>query len=128
PKVVSRAVQAALAKLPALPEWLDPAFQRVQALPPWREALLAAHKPDSAADLLPTTPARRRLAYDELLANQLAVALVRAQQRRLPGRRTAGDGRLRAKALAALPFALTGSQRQAGAEIAADMESEQRML
>src|SRR5690606_1006359 len=70
----------------------------------------------------------RRLAYDELLATQLAVALVRAQQRRLAGRQTRGDGRLRQKALAALPFALTPSQQQAVAEIAADMAAEQRML
>ncbi len=127
-KIVAKAVQAALAKAPELPEWLDPAYQRARAWPSWRTALGAAHQPESAADLLPGTPARSRLAYDELLASQLAVALVRAQQRRLPGRPIAGDGGLRRQALAALPFALTASQTQALAEIAADMASPQRML
>jgi ATP-dependent DNA helicase RecG len=128
PKVVAKAVQAALEKAPDLPEWLDPAYQRARDWPAWKPALLAAHHPEREADLLPTTSARCRLAYDELLASQLAVALVRAQQRRLPGRATTGDGRLRAKALAALPFALTGSQVQAVLEIEADMASAQRML
>jgi ATP-dependent DNA helicase RecG len=127
-KVVAKAVQAALGKAPELPEWLDPAYLKARAWPSWRQALGAAHAPEGAADLLPTTPARCRLAFDELLASQLAVALVRAQQRRLPGRKTTGDGRLRAKALAALPFGLTGSQLQAVAEIAADMGAGQRML
>ncbi|GIK99725.1 MAG: ATP-dependent DNA helicase RecG [Alphaproteobacteria bacterium] len=128
PKVVAKAVRAALAKAGDLPEWLDPAFQRTQGLPSWRAALESVHRPESAADLLPTTAARRRLAYDELLASQLAVALVRAQQRHLAGRQTAGDGRLRKKALAALPFDLTGSQAQAVREIAADMAAPQRMV
>jgi ATP-dependent DNA helicase RecG len=127
-KVVAKAVRSALQKLPDLPEWLDPAHQRVQGWPAWRDALLVAHRPEREADLLPTTPPRCRLAYDELLASQLAVALVRAQQRRLPGRPTRGDGRLREKALAALPFDLTTSQRQAVAEIESDMASAQRML
>jgi ATP-dependent DNA helicase RecG len=127
-KIVGKAVQAALAKAPELPEWLDPAYQRARSWPSWRAALTTAHQPQSAAELLPGAPARSRLAYDELLASQLAVALVRAQQRRLPGRPTAGDDRLRRKTLAALPFALTGSQVQALAEIAADMASAQRML
>ncbi len=127
-KVVAKAVQAALAKAPELPEWLDPAYLRARAWPSWHAALEAAHNPQSAVEWLPTTPARCRLAFDELLASQLAVALVRAQQRRLAGRQTRGDGHLRARALAALPFALTGSQLQAVAEVAADMGDAQRML
>ena len=128
PKVVAKAVRAALDKLPELPDWLDPAYRRARDWPDWKAAVLAAHHPERAADLLPNHPARCRLAFDELLASQLAVALVRAQQRRLPGRQTSGDGRLRQKALAALPFALTGSQVQAVDEIAADMAASQRML
>jgi len=71
---------------------------------------------------------RRRLAYDELLAHQLAIAMVRSQNRALPGRRLKGDGKLQAKVKAALPYTLTGSQIQAMAEIAADMDTDTRML
>jgi ATP-dependent DNA helicase RecG len=127
-KTLLKAVEGALDRLPALPEWIEPSYLKRRGWLPWREALLAAHRPQSEADLAPEAPARQRLAFDELLANQLALALVRAQQRRLPGRRIEGDGRLRQKAVAALPFALTGSQRQALAEIAADMASPSRML
>ena len=85
-----------------------------------------AHAPESQAGLTPA--ARARLTYDELLASQLALALARAQLRRLPGRAVAGDGRLRERALKALPFRLTGSQEQVFAQIAADMASDARML
>ena len=128
PKVLGKAIQATLARLPDLPEWIDPAYLRRQGWPGWRDAVLAAHNPQGEADLSPETAPRRRLAFDELLASQLALALVRAQQRRRPGQTTVGDGRLRAKAVAALPFSLTASQAQALAEIVADMAAESRML
>ncbi|MFO1059353.1 MAG: ATP-dependent DNA helicase RecG [Dongiaceae bacterium] len=128
PKLLVRAVHAALERAPELPDWLDPEFRRRTGWSGWREALLAAHRPQGAGDLEPGAPARRRLAYDELLAGQLAMALVRAQLRRRPGRVLSGDGRLRARAVAALPFALTGSQQAALAEIVADMAEPRPML
>jgi ATP-dependent DNA helicase RecG len=128
PKTLRRALRAALDKAPELPEWLEPAWQRSQGWPGWREALRAVHLPADEAALEPAAPARRRLAYDELLANQLALALVRLNQRRLAGRGIAGDGRLRRQVLAALPFRLTPGQERALAEIDADMAAERRML
>jgi ATP-dependent DNA helicase RecG len=127
-KVLGKAVRAALQRAPALPEWIDPAYLKRQGWAGWREALLAAHAPESEAALAATDPARTRLAYDELLANQLAIALVRQHQRRQAGRPVKGDGRLRQKAVAALPFRLTGSQEQAVREILGDMAGEARML
>ena len=78
--------------------------------------------------MAPATPARARLAFDEMLAGQLALGLMRAQLRRAPGRANAGDGRIFEKIVAALPFALTGAQAQALEEIRADLASETRML
>ena len=120
-KVVGKAVRAAVERAPALEEWNDPALAAREGWAGWHESLTTAHAPSGFADLEPTTAARRRLAYDELLANQLALALVRAHQRRQKGRAVAGDGRLRERVLAALPYDLTGSQTQAVAEIVADM-------
>ncbi|MBT6116961.1 MAG: DEAD/DEAH box helicase, partial [Rhodospirillaceae bacterium] len=128
PRSLGKAIQGALALAPELDEWADGPLKTQRGWAGWRDALLAAHAPDSAAALEPTTPARMRLAYDELLASQLALLLVRARQRQMPGRATKGDGALREKVLAALPFSLTGSQRMAIAEIEADMGSEARML
>jgi ATP-dependent DNA helicase RecG len=128
PKVLAKAVRGALERAPDLPDWLDPALLKRESWAAWREALRTAHTPQAADDLQPTTPARRRLAYDELLANQLALALVRTNQRRQPGRRISGGGALRAKAKAALGFELTGSQQTALQEIDADMAAEGRML
>ncbi len=128
PKPLGRAVAESVARAPDLPEWDDAAWLARQGWPSWRDAVVAVHAPQSETDLGPDTLARSRLAYDELLANQRALTLVRARQRRMPGRVVAGDGRLRERAVTALPFALTGSQEGALAEIAADMSSESRMV
>ena len=128
PKSLLKAVQAALEKVPEMREWIDPTLQRQNAWPPFVDALRSAHAPTREADLDPLTPARRRLAYDELLANQLALLLIRARVRGLKGRGLKGDRRLRQKAIAALPFLLTNAQTQAIAEIEADMAAPTRML
>jgi ATP-dependent DNA helicase RecG len=127
-RTVQKAVAAALSRLPDLPEWTEPTLLAQRNWPSWREAILALHAPASEADLLPETPARERLAYDELMASQLAVALLREHTKRLPGRVLKAPGVLREKAIAALPYKLTLSQRQASAEIAGDMAATHRML
>ena len=126
-KVLSKAIGAALPLAPDLSEWLDPAFKKKHSWPAWRESLEILHSPETEDDLSPETPARARLAYDELLANQLALALVRAHMRRQRGRSTTGTGVLRNKVLAALPWQLTDSQSEALDEITADMASDARM-
>ena len=90
--------------------------------------MTAAHHPQTAADLDPNASARARLAYDELLSNQLALALVRERSKKRRGRALKTDGRLRAKVLDALPFSLTPSQLQAMAEIDGDLASDHAML
>ena len=127
-KPMTRAVRAALAQAPALPEWIEPRLVEARRWPAWNAALAAVHAPEGSDDLAADTPARARLAYDELLANQLALALVRRSARGGRGRAVAGDGRLRAGVEAALPFRLTASQRRAIDEIAADLGRERRML
>jgi ATP-dependent DNA helicase RecG len=127
-KPLLKAVRAAMEKVPAMPEWQDAAFRKSQAWPGFADALQAAHSPAHEGDLSLETPARRRLAYDELLANQLALLMIRAQMRTAKGRSIAGNERLKAKAIAALPFALTDGQKQSLAEIEADMAAPNRML
>lgn len=123
-----RAVAAALARVPELPEWADPALLSRRGWPAWREAIAAAHAPTADADLSPLAPARQRLAYDELFAQQLALALSRRRFRTLRGRPLGGDGSLRAKALAAFGHPLTPAQEKALAEIDADLAAPNRML
>ena len=127
-KVSLKIMRGALAKMPELEEWQDAAFLKQEHWPRWHEALQQAHHPQSEADLSPEHPARRRLAYDELLANQLTIALLRQQQKKNKGRVLEGDDALTQKALAALPFELTKSQKQAIEEITADMRQPARML
>ena len=127
-KVLGNAIQAALGRAPHLTEWLDSAWLARQRWPDWHTAIGHVHNPHYLHDLEPSALPRQRLAYDELLASQLAVALVRAQFRRRPGRSIGGDGHLRAKAIAALPFSLTAGQETALSEITGDMASDTRML
>ena len=127
-RALARVIREALARAPELDEWLDAAFQARQGWPSWREALIEAHAPAAVGEELAATPARCRLAYDELLANQLALALMRQQLRVTAGRTVQVAGESAARALAALGFALTGAQRTAVAEIARDLASGKRML
>ena len=125
---MQKAVAAAVERAPQLPEWQDAAYLKRNGWPSWRDALARAHAPAEEEDLSPAHPARARLAFDELLASQLAIALVRHHNRTIAGRITQGDGRLRAKALASLPFELTGSQKTAIGEIEADLGKAERMI
>jgi len=123
-----RAIAQALAKFPDLPEWISPEVVRRCRFLPIKQALDRLHRPLEPADTLPDGPFWSRLAFDELLAGQLALALVRAQLRRPAGNRHAGDGHLRKKIIDALPYALTASQRKAAAAIAEDLRQPVRML
>src|SRR5262245_22549100 len=118
---VGRAIAAAATKVPALPEWQDESFLKAHAYPGFAEALRGVHRPEQPDDICPEGPAWSRLAYDEFLAGQLALALVRAHVRRPAGRRSRGDGRLRARILKALPYSLTPSQRRAIDDIVTDL-------
>jgi ATP-dependent DNA helicase RecG len=125
---VRRAMEGALAKLPELPEWQDEAWLSRERFPTFSDALRHLHRPAEPHDIAPQNLAWTRLAYDELLAGQLALALLRAHMRRQAGRGSSGEGRVRAKILKALPYMLTHSQQKAVDDIVADLARPQRML
>ncbi|MBO0739039.1 MAG: ATP-dependent DNA helicase RecG, partial [Alphaproteobacteria bacterium] len=127
-RMVQKAAGAALERLPALPEWIDPVQQKRSGWPAWSDAARLAHSPQTEADLLASAAARERLAYDEILASQLAVALVRARRHRQKGRTIIGTGALTSRVEADLGFVLTGAQRLAIAEITAEMAAPRRMV
>ncbi|MEO5973317.1 MAG: ATP-dependent DNA helicase RecG [Sphingomicrobium sp.] len=104
---------AALERAPELAEWIEPSLAAREGWRPWRASLAEAHREPAA------TAARRRLAYDEVFANQLTLLLLRADSRRRKGVPLAGDGRL-TNALK-LPYQLTGAQRRVIEEIRGDM-------
>ncbi len=127
-KTTRKAVQGALGLLPKLSEWLDSAYKTKNKWPDWHKAMETLHTPTSEAGLSPTHPVRERLAYDELLANQLSLALVRLHQKKQNGRAWKGNENLRRKILGVLPFDLTGAQKRTLQEIDEDMHSPLRML
>jgi ATP-dependent DNA helicase RecG len=125
PRQIANGIAQGLDRLPDPPEWHDAPLMRREKWPSFREALRAVQVPDKAA---PDKRNRARLAYDEFLAGQVALALVRGRVRARAGRALAGGSKLAGKALERFGFALTASQKQALAEIDADLSSERRML
>ena len=124
PNQIRGALRHALDRVPAFPEWHDPAILRREGWPSFADALRAIHLP---ADLPGDAP-RARLAYDELLAHQVAMAWSRTRNRVRQGRAIAGDGRMRDQAMARFGHSLTPSQSQALAEIDGDLAAPRRML
>ena len=127
-KILLKAAKQAVERVPTLPEWQEAAWLKERGWPDVRTALWRLHRPQEASDVSPGSPPWQRLAYDELLAGQLALALVRQSFKQQPGRSVVGDGRIRAQIADALPFALTNSQRHALKEIAQDISAPFRML
>ncbi len=127
-KVLGKAIRAAVDQAPDLPEWQDKALMAREKWPTWHQAITRVHAPEDLADIDPNTLHRRRLAYDELLSNQLALAFVRQQMKRLKGQPLIGDNSLRDKVINALPFKMTNAQNFAISEIDGDLKSEYRML
>ncbi len=121
-------IEAALQRLPHLPEWIDGTLNKQRGWPDWHASVTAAHSPADFDDIEGITPARQRLAYDELLANQLSLRLVRHHQTRSLGRALPPDPALKDKMLEALPFTLTSAQQKSIDDIDKDMASNDRML
>ncbi|MDB9857622.1 ATP-dependent DNA helicase RecG [Amylibacter sp.] len=126
-KQMGKASKSALERAPDLPEWIEPSLIKKHEWPAWKDALNTAHSPEKMTDLHPAAPARARLAYDELLAHQLTLALARNSGRKKKGAVSAGNGQLRNKVLKALPYSATGAQLRAFEEITADMATPRRM-
>jgi ATP-dependent DNA helicase RecG len=127
-RYLQRAIDGALARLPKLPEWQNASVLAAHKLGGFAESLQRLHHPLEPGDIAPTSLVRQRLALDELLAQQLALRLMRSKMRRAPGREHKSSGRLAEAMEAALPFSLTRAQRRALDEIRADLTSDRRML
>ena len=126
-KMLNKQIFQALERVPDLPEWQDERYLAQQNWTSFKQALWTAHHPQNFADIEPNTPARRRLAYDELLANQLSLAIVRGRLKKQKGRALINSGNLKAKLLQVLPFELTTAQKRVIAEIESDLFSDYRM-
>ena len=125
---IRKVINEALHRLPNLPEWLDSNLLDKCGWPSWSEAILNVHNPATYVELDANSAARQRLAYDELLASQLAIYLMRDRERKRLGKKTLGNGNLRRKLIQILTYKLTACQQSAIEQIIDDMSSETRML
>ncbi len=127
-KALLKAMHSALGFCPKLPEWLDPAYQKKMKWGEWHKAIALLHSPQSAQDFDPNTKTRERLAYDEALANQLTLALMRHRHKKKNGISYETNGALRQQLTQNLPFTLTGAQLKSLEEIDRDMGQKIRMM
>ncbi len=127
-KTLSKAMRELIDRIPELEEWQDKAWLEKNQWPTLQSALMTIHRPDKTDDLSAASPARQRIAYDELLAKQLSLALVRRQLRAKKGRVIKGTGEITGKIIEHLPFSLTGSQITALKEINSELAGPNRML
>ncbi|MEM7214731.1 MAG: ATP-dependent DNA helicase RecG [Pseudomonadota bacterium] len=127
-KVLGKSIRAALAELPELPEWAENTLLKKQHWPSFHEAIERLHNPRDLADLDPASPARCRLAYDELFSGQLALALLRQRLRKSSGKARVADGTLTRQLRSNLPFSLTGAQERSIQEIRSDLAKPESML
>jgi ATP-dependent DNA helicase RecG len=113
-------------------DWLPPAVLADSRLPSLRDALRYVHRPpaDAPVELLLSWrhPAQRRLAFEELLAHQLSLKLLRQRIQSDPGWPLRSTGTLKASLLAALPFRMTQAQQRVLLEIEHDLQRAKPML
>ena len=126
-KLMWKATRSAVVMAPDLAEWIDPGLMEREGWPDWASAVDTVHSPDATTDLSPHAPSRQRLAYDELLAHQLTLALARAVSRRAKGVSSKSTEVLQDKVLQALPYKPTNAQTRAIAEIVGDLSAPVRM-
>lgn len=127
-KTLTRIMRSALDSLPDLAEWQDPAWLEQQAWPSFSDALKQLHQPGEPDDIEGASPARQRLAYDELLATQLSLSLSRGDESAEAGHAIRAPHHLRRQLIERLPFKLTAAQERAVIEIDGDLGKPERML
>ena len=127
-KVLVKAIRASLSKLPVLPEWTDSGVIAKNHWPTFNEAVNRLHNPRDIGDLAPNSPARARLAHDELFSGQLALAMLRQRLRKSSGKPRCSNGTMVSTLYNLLPFELTGAQKRSIQEISTDLAKPERML
>ena len=130
--ISTTALELYLAHPDGLPEWLPKRLLSRFRFPLLAEAIHYLHRPPpeaSLSDLLTGRhPAQRRLAFEELLAHQLGLRLLRRQHRLIQAPELKGKGQLRKRLAASLPFRLTGAQQRVVAEIEHDLQQVHPMM
>ncbi|MEQ1789910.1 MAG: ATP-dependent DNA helicase RecG [Rickettsiales bacterium] len=124
---IAKLVTEGLDKTPELPEWIAEEMLVARNWQSWKQSLLASHHPETPDDLQPISPARMRLAYDEMLANQLHLAILRSKRQHQAGEIITGTGKMTEILLRELPYALTNGQMVVLNEISEDIASGNRM-
>ena len=127
-KMMTKLIKDSLNRVPSFSEWQDVGSQYDLEYISFNDAIKRIHSPKNIEDLLPNSILRKRLAYDELLSNQLALALIRQRVKAKKGRSFVGDNSLYQKVVSSLPFSLTNAQISALDEISQDQKTPYKML
>ena len=127
-KVIAKIIKEIYTHTGELPEWLRKDIIQKYQFPSWKDALNSLHYPSDIIALSPQAPARLRMAYDELLAHQLALGLVRKKRKTPRGKAVEIDVEMFERAKSVLPYELTSAQSRAVREIVDDLRAPKRMF
>ena len=127
-KIISKYIEQIIKNIPDLNEWIDEIYLIKYRFLNWKNSIVRIHNPDKIEDINNQNIYRRRLAFDELLAHQLAIAIIRNYNQKKKGIVISSNNKLYEKLLKNLKFKLTTSQKKVVEEITIDLESENQMI
>ena len=127
-KIISKYIEQIIKNIPDLNEWIDEIYLIKYRFLNWKNSIVRIHNPDKIEDINNQNIYRRRLAFDELLAHQLAIAIIRNYNQKKKGIIISSNNKLYEKFLKNLKFKLTTSQKKVVEEITIDLESENQMI
>ena len=127
-KIISKYIEQIIKNIPDLNEWIDEIYLIKYRFLNWKNSIVRIHNPDKIEDINNQNIYRRRLAFDELLAHQLAIAIIRNYNQKKKGIVISSNNKLYEKFLKNLKFKLTTSQKKVVEEITIDLESENQMI
>ncbi len=127
-KIISKYIDKIIKNIPDLNEWIDEIYIKKYRFSNWQNSIKRIHNPNKIEDISNQNIYRRRLAFDELLAHQLAISIIRNYNQKKKGIVISSNNKLYEKFLKNLKFELTNSQKKIVEEITIDLESENQMI
>ena len=127
-RIVLKYLDKILNSLPKFDEWIEKKILKKYSFENWNKSINSIHNPKNSEDLINNNIFRRRLAYDELLAHQLAISIIRNSNQKKLGIFFNKKSNLTENFIKKLPFELTKSQNKAWDEIKEDLMSRDQMV
>ena len=126
-KTIQKSINSALINLDPLPEWIPDDKIRTNNWPNWNEAIKKIHNPINTSDSV-NSLFLERLVFDELLAQQLTIRLIKNKISHTQGIALERNNKFINQLEKKLDFSLTNDQLKTIDEISSDQSKPSKML